>query len=433
MTVAAAPWSSVPFRRLVSARTIGMFGNAVAPIALAFAVLDLHGSGTDLGIVVGSRSAANVVLLLFGGVLADRLPRHLVLVGSSVAAGLTQAAVAAVVLTRTDSLALLAGLSAVNGAVSAFAMPAASALLPETVAPGQRQQANALARLGTNTALVLGASSGGLLVVAIGSGWGIAVDAASFGVAAVLYAGVHVVPGVVGPVPDGDDTAPPAAGSSPRTAPGMWGELAAGWREFSSRTWLWAVVAAFMVVNAAVTGGLGVLGPIVADATFGRAAWGFVLAAQTLGWVVGGLVALRLRVRRLLRFGTAMVAAEALPLLALGLHPVVPLLIGAAFLCGIALEQFGIAWDTTLQQHIPADRLARVYSYDMLGSFLAIPAGEVAAGPLAAAFGLRATLVGAAALVLAATAAALTSTGVRRLTNTALAPAGSATAVHQPT
>jgi len=427
VTVAAGPWSSTPFRRLVSARTIGMFGNAVAPIALAFAVLDLHGSGTDLGIVVGSRSAANVVLLLFGGVLADRLPRQLVLVGSSVAAGLTQAAVAAAVLTRTDSIALLAALSAVNGAVSAFAMPAGAALLPQTVPPEQRQQANALARIGTNTALVLGASSGGLLVVAVGSGWGIAVDATTFLVAAVLYAGVHAAPAAVS-----GDTDPPAD-SGPPDAPGVWAELAAGWTEFSSRTWLWAVVAAFMVVNAAVTGGLGVLGPLVADATFGRAAWGFVLAAQTLGLVLGGLIALRLRVRRLLRFGTAMVAAEALPLLALGLHPVVPVLIGAAFLAGIALEQFGIAWDTTLQQHIPTDRLARVYSYDMLGSFLAIPAGQVAAGPLAAAFGLRTTLVGAAAVVLAATAAALTSTGLRRLTNTALTPAGGGAAVHQPT
>lgn len=213
----------------------------------------------------------------------------------------------------------------------------------------------------------------------------------------------------------------PAVGS-PSVAPRVWSELAAGWREFSSRTWLWAVVVAFMAVNAAVTGGLGVLGPVMADATFGRAAWGFVLAAQTIGLVLGGLLALRLRVRRLLRFGTVMVAAEALPLLALGLNPVVPVLIGAAFVAGIALEQFGIAWDTTLQQHIPADRLARVYSYDMLGSFLAIPAGEVAAGPLAGAFGARATLVAAAAVVVVATAAALTSTSLRELTNTALTP-----------
>lgn len=318
-------------------------------------------------------------------------------------------------LTRTDSLVLLAGLSAVNGALSAFSMPAASALLPQTVQPGQRQQANALARIGTNSALVLGASSGGLLVVAVGSGWGIAVDAVAFLTAAVLYAGVRVLP-----VTPAEGVAP--AVGSPSVAPRVWSELAAGWREFSSRTWLWAVVVAFMAVNAAVTGGLGVLGPVMADATFGRAAWGFVLAAQTIGLVLGGLLALRLRVRRLLRFGTVMVAAEALPLLALGLNPVVPVLIGAAFVAGIALEQFGIAWDTTLQQHIPADRLARVYSYDMLGSFLAIPAGEVAAGPLAGAFGARATLVAAAAVVVVATAAALTSTSLRELTNTALTP-----------
>ena len=81
----------------------------------------------------------------------------------------------------------------------------------------------------------------------------------------------------------------------------------------------------------------------------------------------------------------------------------------------LALEQFGIAWDVSLQEHIPPDRLARVYSYDMLGSFIAIPIGQIAMGPLAEAYGTTATLTGAAALVVVATGGALCSRSVRTL------------------
>ena len=115
-----------------------MLGNAMAPIALAFAVLDLTGSARDLGLVVGARSLTNVVLLLFGGVVADRLPRQLVLVASSVLAMVTQAA-----WRRWCSPdrppGLLMALAAVNGAVSAFAFPAAAALVAQTVPPGAQQ------------------------------------------------------------------------------------------------------------------------------------------------------------------------------------------------------------------------------------------------------------------------------------------------------
>lgn len=407
-----APLRSAPFRALASARVVSVLGGAIAPVALAFAVLDLTGSATDLGIVVGARSLANVAFLLLGGIVADRLPRQVVLVGSSLAAALTQGVVAALVLARTDSIALLAALSAVNGAVSAFALPAAAALQPQTVDRAHLQQATALVRTGVSAALILGGSVGGILVAAVGPGWGIALDAASFLVAAVLFARVRV------PAATERARSDLPAGSDTR----VWTDLVTGWGEFTSRTWLWVVVVAFLLINAMIAGCLGVLGPLVADESVGRAAWGLVLSAQAAGYVVGGLVALRLRVRRLLRFGMACAAGEALLMLALGIGPVLPVLLVTAFIGGLTIEQFGVAWETSMQQHVPADRLARVYSYDMLGSYLAIPAGEVAAGPVAQAVGLEPTLVGAAAVVALATAAALTSRSVRDLPNTALEP-----------
>ena len=403
-----APLRSKPFRWLVFGATVSRVGSSVAPVALAFAVLDLTGSTSSLGIVVGARSIANVMFLLVGGVIADRLPRGLVLVGSSVASALTQGAVAAVIFTGNDSVALLAGLSALNGTVAAFSLPAAAALIPQTVPVEDRVPANALSRLGSNAANVLGVSLAGVLVVALGSGWSIAIDAASYLIAAAFFALIRL-PG------------------SPSTATRhrMLRDLAEGWSSFVSRTWLWVVVAAFGVINAATVAGIVVLGPAIADQTIGRRAWGLVLGAQTLGYVVGGLLAMRLRMRRMLAFGMICVAAEALPLFGLGLHLGVVWLLAASLLAGLGVEQFGVAWQASMQHHVPAGLLARVSSYDMLGSFVAIPVGQIAVGPISAAVGIRPTLIGAGILVIFATALALGSRSVRSLDNipAAAAPA----------
>ncbi len=398
---ALAPLRSAAFRRVAAADTVSMIGNAIAPVALAFAVLDLGGSAAGLGVVVGARSAAQVLFLLLGGVVADRVPRQVVLVGSSAASALTQGAVAVVVIGRVDSIALLAGLSAVNGAVSAFTLPAAAALLPATVEQSVLRQANALIRIVTNTTGVAGAAVAGVLVAVLGSGWCIGVDAASFAVAGAIFAGLRL-----------PNTPAPAAARER-----VWTELVQGWGEFRSRTRLWVVVASAAAGNAAFVGAVFVLGPVIANATFGRRYWGLVLAALTLGTIGGGLLALRVRPRYPLRFAMACTCVLASLPLVLGLRPMFGLLAVAAALTGVALEQFGVAWSVTMQHQIPAERLARAYSYDMLGSFVAIPVGEIVVGPLSSVFGLRTTLVGAAVVILVAMLAALASRSVRDLTN----------------
>jgi predicted MFS family arabinose efflux permease len=170
-----------------------------------------------------------------------------------------------------------------------------------------------------------------------------------------------------------------------------------------------------MVVNASLTGGIAVLGPAVADDSFGRRAWGFVLAVQTLGMVVGGLVALRWQPRHALRYGVALTGLTAVPLLVLAHAPSAVVLAVTMLADGIAIEQFGVAWDVSLQQNVPAERLARVYSYDAVGSFVAIPVGQMLVGPIAGHVGVEATLTGAAVLVVLATLAALGSSSVRGL------------------
>jgi MFS family permease len=412
-----APLRLAQFRVLLAGRTVTALGNAIAPVALAFAVLDLTGSPSDLGLVVGARMLVNVLFLLFGGALADRMPKHLLMVGSSIAAAVTQAAVAALILTGTASVPLLIVLSGANGMASALALPASASILPQLVPAEIRQQANALNRLCFNGAYIIGAPVGGVIVAGIGPGWGIAADAATFALSAVFF-GLLRLPSHVPPLPSAApspaDAAPLSAAVPPERV-GIFTDLRTGWTEFRSRTWLWVVVAGFCVVNACLSGGLNVLGPVVADATVGRRAWGFVLAAQTLGMVLGALVAMRIRLGRLLFVGVVCSAFEVFPVLTLGVAPHFGLLIGAAFLAGLTIEQFAVAWETTMQEHVPADKLARVYSYDMVGSFVAIPLGQVAAGPIAEAVGVRPTLVGAAALIALAVAGMLSSRDVRNV------------------
>ncbi|WP_199432712.1 MFS transporter [Qaidamihabitans albus] len=385
------------FRWLFCGRTFAEIGNAIAPVALAFAVLDLTGSLVDLGVVVGARSLASVVLLLFGGVLADRLPRSLILQGTEIAATLTQGLIAASVLCGFSSVPLLVALSLGNGAVAAISLPAAAALTPQTVPAGLLTQANALVRMGSNTGRITGAALGGVLAAGAGPGWAIAVNAGMFLLAAVAYRGVGAV------------RLPRSGGARPLA------DLAEGWREFTARRWVWLVVAQFMVVNAVIAGCVVVLGPAIADDTIGRAGWGFVLAAETTGAFAGGVLVARWQPRRALRIGVAVTLFDAVPLVVLAGAPALVPLIFVMFFAGVALEQFVVAWDVSLQENIPADRLARVYSYDMLGSYIALPVGEVAAGPLAEHFGRDATLLGGAALIVLVTLLTLLSRDVRTL------------------
>ena len=187
-------------------------------------------------------------------------------------------------------------------------------------------------------------------------------------------------------------------------------------REFSSRPWLWAIVAQFGFVNAIVVGTEGVLGPAIAkDHLGGPAAWGFMLTAQSLGLVAGGLLLLRLRPRRILLVATLGVLIT-IPFL-LGLAGPLPLagLIALAAVAGIGQETFGILWDTAMQQEIPQEKLSRVASYDALGSFVLIPLGLAVAGPAAEVFGTRPTILGAAAISLTATLAVLLVRDVRTI------------------
>lgn len=389
-----------PFRNLFFARLLTVLGNGIAPIALAFAVLDIGGSATDLGLVVAARSIFNVAFLLIGGVLADRYSRSLVLLSSSTIAALSQAVVAWLVLDGTATVIGLALLGTINGAAAGVALPASSAMVPQTVPKYHLRTANAFIQVGIYAGTVIGASLGGILTSAIGPGWGLAVDALGFAAAAPLYYFIRVNPTL-----------------SQESNTNILQDLRDGWKEFISHSWVWSIVAQFTIVNAAFSGVVMILGPIVADATFGRVGWGIIVAAQSIGLIIGSFIALRWRPRRDLFVGVLLVSLCAVPIVLLSVAPSTTVLMGAFFVAGVGFGQFGVVWANSLQTHIPPEKLARVYAYDALGSFIAIPVGELAAGPLAMHYGTSGVLLVSAAAVVIATIAASLIPSIRKLDN----------------
>lgn len=398
MRSSTAPLREREFRLLFAGRTVSLVGSAIAPVALAFAVLDLTGSKTDLGLILAAREIPLVLFLLVGGIWADRLPRNKVMMSANVVAAFAQASLAALLITGSAEVWHLGALAALNGAASAFYFPAAAGVIPQTVPAPILQQANALLSLALNGAMIGGAALGGFLVAAVGPGWAIAVDAATYALGALSVAFMRV----------------PAV--APGESPSFFADLGTGWREFRSRTWLWVIVLQFSFLLMVCMGAFAVLGPVVADGELGGAkAWGAILTAQALGLLVGGLLGLRWRPRRMLVAATLGILLAPAPLVALGFPLSVPAIAAVAFVAGVGNEVFGLLWHTTMQQEIPADKLSRVYSFDALGSIGLVPVGYALAGPVAEAVGVRATLWGAAAVGVAVTVAVLFVHDVRRV------------------
>lgn len=396
------PLGEREFRLLFSARTISLVGTAIAPIALAFAVLDdLDGSPTDLGLVLAASWIPQVLLMLVGGVWADRVRRDRLLVGTDVLMGAAQAAVAVLLLTHTAAIWHVAALQVLRGIAFAFFWPASTAIVPDTVSPHGLQQANALLRVSQTGLTTVGGLAGGALVAGVGPGWAFAFDAATYVGSAAVLMRMHL-PAL--PVAIGRDFVH---------------ELKEGWDEFWSRTWLWSIVIGAALGNMALQGAQVVLGPVVAKEHFGGpAAWGAIVAAESAGLLLGGLVLLRYRPQRILLVGSLLLIPGIPALSALAIPAGLPIVLVTMLLAGAGLEIFNVLWTVAMQQQIPRERLSRVTAYDALGSFVFIPIGLTLAGPLADAIGVANAIWAAAALNVVVIAFILAFRDVRTLKRT---------------
>lgn len=369
------------FRRYFLGQTTSWLGDGLLPVAISFAVLDLTGSASDLGLVLAVRIVPVVVFILVGGVWADRLPRQWVMIGSDVVRGATQALLAALLLTGSAELWHLLVLQALYGTAEAFWRPASTALLPSIVPDERLQQANSLLAVAVNGSYTVGPAVAGLLVATAGAGFAIAVDAATFAVSTAALLTLHV---------------PPL--QRPAEKPSFVTELREGWQEVVARTWLWVVISWASVFLMLVIAPLMVLGPVVADDELGGAAdWGLIAASSGIGVVVGSLAAGRLRPERPMFVAVILSSLSALFAVSLGLALPVVVIAAAAFLEGLGHGMFEVIWITALQQRVTPAALARVSAYDALGSFVFMPIGLAIAGPAADALGTQEALIGVAA------------------------------------
>lgn len=393
-------WAGRNYSLLTAAAIVTSLGANGSLIAAAFAVLDAGGDGGDVGLVAASRTLPLVVFLLIGGAIADRLPRHRVMVAANALNCLSQGAFALLVLTGEPRLWQMMLLTALGGTGQAFFGPAAEGMLMSSVEGEQAGRAFAVFRMATQGAALGGAALGGALVAAVGPGWVLAIDAVAFALAGALRSFLDV--SHIPPREPGD---------------GMLADLREGWREFIGRPWLWGIVVQFSIANAVVGAADAVYGPLVArDSLGGAGPWGLALGAFGAGTVAGALLMTRWKPRRLLLAGTLCVFPLALPSAALAVPVPVGFLYVVMFVAGTTVEVFGVSWMTALHQEIPEDKLSRVSAYDWFGSVSLMPLATALAGPAESAVGRTTALWGCAGLVVLVTALVLLVPDVRTLT-----------------
>ncbi|WAH35281.1 MFS transporter [Alicyclobacillus dauci] len=356
--------SSSQFRWFYFGRTISLFGSAMTPVALAFAVLQARQGQHLLGYILAAEIIPNVLMLLVGGSIADRYRRDRLILISNLGSGLSQTGIAVITLSGA-SLDWLFPLAIVNGVLGAFTSPAMRGIIPEIVNSKHIKQANTLLSTSRSAARMVGPTVAGVLVATVGGGWGIAVDAASFFIAAVCLTRVRI------------SAHPAVAGSS------LLQDMREGWSYFRRRRWIWSITAAFALMNLVQMGVWQVLGPIIAMNTFGSAGWGLTLGIKSVGLFTASIVMLRLQLRRPLRDCMIAIAISGIPMIVLGQGYGLPYLVIAAAFAGAGSTISGIAWDTSLQQAVPNDKLSRVCAFDDFGSYITIPIGEILAVPLA--------------------------------------------------
>jgi MFS family permease len=385
------------FRLVFGAFAVSVLGDRMVNIALAFAVLELGGSPSEIGIVLACRTLPLVASVLIGGVVADRVSRRAVMVASDLSRVATQGALAALLITGAPAIWIVATLSGLTGAATGFFSPASTGLLPAVVAPEHLQQANGLRATAMSGGEIVGPALAGVLVASAGPGWALAIDAATFAVSAAFLAGLRLPARV------------------PRRATSFLRDMREGWRAFRSRSWVWSIVAAASLGNM-LWAAFGVLGPVVAKQDLGGAAvWGTIMAAMGVGALAGALIAIRARPRRPLVVSLFAITMFAVPLALLAAESPPALIAAATFLAGGGM-MLGISlYESTFQRRVPGDVLSRVSAYDWFGSLALAPLGYAIWGPIAEAIGIDAALWLAAALMLASVLAPLALREVRTM------------------
>ena len=391
------------FYQFFAARTISNFGNGMSPVALAFGVLDIAGADAgSLSLVQGARTVPILLLLIVGGTIADKYGRAKVMGLADMWLSVLILIAAWSFITGSPSVWLLTIVGLLSGLLNGIWYPAFAGLVPIIVPESKLQSANAAIGFGSNIAFMFGTAGAGLVVLYFGVGWALVIDALTFLIAGALVYPLSKLP-QPGQAVQGEKV-------------NFLRELKLGWKEFKTRTWLVTIVVAFAFINMTFEAIWAVLGALQTREHYdGAATWGLVLGFMSLGFLIGTVIANKIRPRYPLRLVMILMLAEPVFTLAFGtVQPIIVLLL-SAIAVGIAMDIFYVMWATTIQQNVPSESLSRVNSYDSFGSFVFGPMGIIVAGPLAIAIGINETLIIGAAVSALAIVGSLMIPSVRNL------------------
>lgn len=395
------------FRLFLLGYTTSMIGTGVVPVALSFALLKDGRSAQDVGFVFAAQTVPLVVLLLIGGVAADR-SRKVVMVSADLARCLSEAALATLFIASVPSLDVVMGLASVLGIGQAFSSPALSGLMPQLTSSANLHQANAIKASASSAGQLIGPALAGVVIAVANAGWALCIDGFSYAVSAICIVMLRL-PEV-----------------RTRAKESVLAQLGHGWREFSSRSWLWIIVLQFGLYRLMVYGPFIVLGAVMTDRRMGGAsAWALILSAQGAGSILGGLAMQRLRPRRPLVVATLATFAFAGPVASLAFGVPTVGVAAASALSGVGVAVFVTLWESTIQREIPTHLLSRVAAYDWLGSYALTPVGFVMAALLSTQIGTRDTLILAASWAALSSAVVLAMPSVRRMHTEPSTEAGS--------
>ncbi len=395
---------------LWAGQTVSSLGDWLYRIALVWWVLGKTGSGETVGAVAVMSVVPQIVLMLFGGVLVDRLPRTLVMIASDIARGLLTALLAALVFTDRLEVWLVYAVTFAFSFVDAFVGPAFTALVAEIVAADDRPSANSLSTLSSQLSGIGGPALGALMVEAGGTGLAFAVDSATFFVSAVCLLAIGRLPKPRPRAPthatDFDDggfddgvkiqtvtfrvtgadflkvereiSAPEADAKT-----NVFADMRAGLRTVRSEPWLWVTMLCASPALSVYAGLMSVSLPFMIKDTLHLdvGSLGIVQGASAVGAVIGAVwLGRRGRLRRRGPFLYLSVVVMGLALAGMGVAPTILAIAAAALICNGALNAMNLVWLESVQSTVPNHLIGRVWSIDSVAAIAPMPIAFFIAG-----------------------------------------------------
>lgn len=384
MTRPTSPFAYPAYRNLWFSRSVSMLGTGLVSIAMVFAVLQIGGGPADIGIVLAARILPTGVMLLFGGVFADRLNRRTLMVSADTARALVQATAGILLLTGSATVLSLALLNVLFGVATAFFNPSATGILPHTVPREVLQKANGMIVLTTGVTDIVSPVVSATALALASPGVVFLADAATFALSALALSRMRI-----------------AQAQARGDRPTFGRDILAGWRLVSGTRWLWAGILTGSGYFMLVVAPLYVLGPVISTTRFdGPWSWAAIAAALSAGILIGAVSSMAVPTRRPLLIGTTGLLLQAVPSALLALGADLPLVLGAQVLGGIGIGYFATIWDTLLQSQVPEGSRSKVGAYDWAGNLVAMPIGLALAGPVADLIGVESVFWLAAAFAL---------------------------------